>query len=53
MLGWRERSLYDCRVTFIALARDKNGADRDVIRDRVTHTKLKRTAFDGYARGHR
>jgi hypothetical protein len=30
MLGWRERSLYDCRTTFITLACDEDGADRDI-----------------------
>jgi hypothetical protein len=37
-----------------AQARDapiEDGADRDVLRDRVTHTKPRRDAFDGYDRG--
>lgn len=50
MLGWRGRSVYDTKSTFITLAID-DGADPDVIRDRVTHTKAKRNAFDGYDRG--
>ena len=50
MLGWRERSLYDTRSTFVTLAID-DGADRDVIEHRVTHAKPKRSAFDGYDRG--
>jgi hypothetical protein len=50
MLGWRDRSLYDTKSTFITLAID-DGADPAVIRDRVTHTKPKRSAFDGYDRG--
>jgi hypothetical protein len=31
----------------------KDGADRDVIEYRVTHTRAKRSASDGYARGKR
>lgn len=50
MLGWRGRSLYDTKSTFITLAIE-DGADRAVIRDRVTHTKPQRSAFDGYDRG--
>ena len=50
MLGWRERSYYDMRSTFITLAIE-DGADPAIIRDRVTHTKPKRSAFDGYDRG--
>ena len=53
MLGWRERSLYDTRATFITLACDEDGADREIIKTRVTHTPAKRDAFDGYARGTR
>ncbi len=49
-LGWRERSLYDTKSTFITLAIE-DGADPAVLRDRVTHTKQKRSAFDGYDRG--
>jgi len=52
-LGWRRRALYDTRPTFITLTCDEDGANRDIIRDRVTHTKVKRSAFDGYARGQR
>lgn len=50
LLGWRHRSVYDTKATFITLAID-DGADPDVIRDRVTHTKPRRGAFDGYDRG--
>lgn len=50
MLGWRPRSLYDTKSTFITLAIE-DGADAAIIRDRVTHTKPKRSAFDGYDRG--
>jgi integrase len=50
MLGWRPRSLYDTKSTFITLAIE-DGADADVIRDRVTHTKARRDAFGGYDRG--
>jgi integrase len=53
MLGWRERSLYDMRATFITLACDEDGANRDIIKTRVTHAKPTRDAFDGYARGTR
>ena len=49
-LGWRARANYDVRATFITLAID-DGADRTILRDRVTHTKQKRSAFDGYDRG--
>jgi len=49
-LGWRERQLYDTKSTFITLAIE-DGADATIIRDRVTHTKVKRSAFDGYDRG--
>ena len=52
MLGWRARSVYDSRATFITLAIE-DGADRDILRERVTHTKSKRDAFDGYDRGER
>jgi integrase len=51
-LGWRHRSVYDTRATFITLALE-DGADRDIIRDRVTHAKAHRDAFDGYDRGER
>lgn len=50
MLGWRPRSVYDTKSTFITLAID-DGADRSILRDRVTHTKQKKNAFDGYDRG--
>lgn len=49
-LGWRARSLYDTKSTFITLVLE-DGADAAVIRDRVTHTKRRRDAFDGYDRG--
>jgi integrase len=48
--GWRHRSVYDTKSTFITLAID-DGARRDILRDRVTHTKPRRDAFDGYDRG--
>jgi integrase len=50
MLGWRSRSLYDTKSTFITLSIE-DGADPTILRDRVTHTKQKRSAFDGYDRG--
>lgn len=50
MLGWRHRSVYDTKSTFITLALE-DGASRDVIRERVTHVKARRDAFDGYVRG--
>lgn len=49
MLGWRRRSVYDTRATFISLAVE-DGADERILRDRVTHTKPRRDAFDGYNR---
>ena len=49
-LGWRHRRHYDMRATFITLAIE-DGADPDVIETRVTHTRKRRTAFDGYNRG--
>lgn len=49
-LGWRPRSVYDAKSTFITLAIE-DGAKRDILRERVTHTKPKRDAFDGYDRG--
>jgi integrase len=52
MLGWRARGVYDTRATFITLAID-DGADRDILRERVTHAKPRRDAFDGYDRGER
>lgn len=51
-LGFRHRSVYDTRATFITLVVE-DGASRDIIRDRVTHVPAKRTAFDGYDRGER
>jgi integrase len=50
MLGWRHRSVYDTKSTFITLAIE-DGADPTIIRDRVTHTKARRDAFAGYDRG--
>lgn len=50
MLGWRARSFYDTKATFISLVIE-DGANADVIRNRVTHTKAKRDAFSGYDRG--
>jgi hypothetical protein len=50
LLGWRGRSLYDTKSTFITLAIE-DGADPAIICDRVTHTKPKRSEFDGYDRG--
>lgn len=52
MLGWRPRSVYDTRATFITLALE-DGADREILRERVTHAKPRRDAFDGYDRGER
>ncbi len=49
-LGWRIRSVYDTKSTFITLAIE-DGANPDVIRDRVTHTKSRKDAFGGYDRG--
>lgn len=49
-LNWRHRRHYDTRATFITLALE-DGARRDIIRDRVTHVKSTRSAFDGYDRG--
>lgn len=49
-LGWRARSVYDTKSTFITLAID-DGADPTIIRDRVTHTKARNDAFSGYDRG--
>jgi hypothetical protein len=50
MLGWRERELCAMKSTFITLVIE-DGADPDIIRDRVTHAKPRRDAFDGYDRG--
>jgi integrase len=49
-LGWRARSVYDTKSTFITLAIE-DGANPAIIRDRVTHTRSKRDAFSGYDRG--
>ena len=49
-LGWRHRRHYDTRATFITLALE-DGADREIIEARVTHTRPNRTAFDMYNRG--
>lgn len=51
-LGWRSRSVYDSRATFITLVLE-DGADPDIIEQRVTHTKSRRSAFTGYDRGER
>jgi integrase len=51
-LKWRHRSVYDTRATFITLVLE-DGADREIIEERVTHTKPRRDAFDGYDRGER
>jgi integrase len=48
MLGWRDRSMYDMKSTFITLC-GKDRADRAAIK-RVTHAPTKRDAFDGYDR---
>jgi len=50
VLGWRHRSVYDTKATFITLVLE-DGADPAIIRERVTHTKPRRDAFDGYDRG--
>jgi len=50
MLGWRHREVYATKATFISLVID-DGADPLVIEHRVTHTKPRRSAFDGYDRG--
>lgn len=49
VLGWRHRQHYNMRSTFITLALE-DGADPDVIEQRVTHTKKSRGAFQGYVR---
>ncbi|HTR51105.1 MAG TPA: hypothetical protein VMJ10_10395 [Kofleriaceae bacterium] len=49
-LGWRHRRHYDTRATFVTLAVE-DGANRDIIRDRVTHTKPQRDGIDFYDRG--
>jgi integrase len=50
MLGWRGRELYATKSTFITLAIE-DGADPEVIRERITHARARRNAFDGYDRG--
>lgn len=50
MLGWRDRSVYDTKATFVTMCIE-DGSNRDVIRDRITHTRPKRSAFDHYDRG--
>ncbi len=50
MLGWRHRRLYDGKATMITLALD-DGADETLIKERVTHAKPVRDAFDHYYRG--
>jgi integrase len=52
IVGGHKRSVYDTRATFITLALE-DGADRDILRSRITHTPPKRDAFDGYDRGER
>jgi integrase len=49
-LGWRHRRHYDMRATFITLAIE-DGADPEILENRVTHTRKSRSAFDGYNRG--
>jgi integrase len=48
-LGWRHRRHYDMRATFITLVLE-DGADQHIIETRVTHTRKRRSAFDGYNR---
>lgn len=50
MLELRHRRGHDARATFITLAIE-DGADEDIIEQRVTHTKKKRGAFRLYDRG--
>ena len=49
MLGWRSREMYAMKSTFISLC-EEDGADVEIIESRVTHTKVKRSAFAGYTR---
>jgi hypothetical protein len=49
-LGWRHRRHYDMRATFITLVIE-DGADPEILENRVTHTRKSRSAFDGYNRG--
>lgn len=46
----RHRRHYDMRATFATLAIE-DGADEDILKTRVTHTRRFRDAFDGYNRG--
>ena len=48
-LGWRHRRHYDTRASFITLAIE-DGADPEILENRVTHTRHSRSAFDGYNR---
>ena len=50
MLGWRHRRMYDGKATMITLAID-DGADETLIRERVTHARPVKNAFDHYYRG--
>jgi integrase len=50
MLGWRHRAAYATKSTFITLAIE-DGADAEILEQRVTHTKPRRSAFAGYDRG--
>jgi integrase len=49
-LGWRYREPYATKSTFITLVLE-DGAKREIIRERVTHVKPRKDAFDGYDRG--
>ncbi len=48
-LGWRYRQFYNTRASFITLIR-RDGADKAVINDRVTHVRPQTNAADGYDR---
>ncbi|HEX8108939.1 MAG TPA: hypothetical protein VF516_14505 [Kofleriaceae bacterium] len=50
VLGWRYREPYSTKATFITLAIE-DGARSEILRDRMTHAKICRSAFDGYERG--
>lgn len=52
IVGGHHRSVYDTRATFITLALEDD-ADREILEQRVTHTKNRRSAFTGYDRGER
>ena len=52
IVGGHQRSVYDTRATFITLMLE-DGANRDILRTRITHTSAKRDAFSGYDRGER